>query len=137
MREGERRQGCRACVIMWSLVPFRDAFPIFHTSDIERLAAFYCSRLGFERGYRFPEEGATQFLVVTLGGLSIGLTQTQSPDEVGRVALWLYTDDVDQEVDQLRASGGTVVEEPAVREWGERMATVADPDGNLLHVGSR
>jgi lactoylglutathione lyase len=118
-------------------VPFRDAFPILHTSDLERLAAFYCDRLGFERGYRFPGEGAAAFQVVTLGGLSIGLTQTQNRDEVGRVDLWLYTDDVDGEIDRLLEGGGTVVDEPADREWGERMATVADPDGNRLHIGSR
>jgi lactoylglutathione lyase len=116
---------------------FRDAFPIFHTPDIERLAAFYCDQLGFERGYRFPDEGDTAFLVVTLGDLSIGLTQTKEPDEVGRVDLWLYTDDVDREVERLRENGATVVGEPADREWGERMATVIDPDGNFLHVGSR
>ena len=116
---------------------FRDAFPIFHTPDIERLAAFYCDQLGFERGYRFPDEGDAAFLVVTLGDLSIGLTQTKEPDEVGRVDLWLYTDDVDREVERLRENGATVVDEPADREWGERMATVTDPDGNFLHVGSR
>jgi lactoylglutathione lyase len=116
---------------------FRDAFPIFHTTDIERLAAFYCDQLGFERGYRFPDEGAAAFLVVSLGALSIGLTRTQGPDEVGRVDLWLYTDDVDREVERLRESGRKVIDEPADREWGERMATVADPDGNLLHLGSR
>jgi lactoylglutathione lyase len=74
---------------------------------------------------------------VTLGDLSIGLSQTRNRDEVGRVDLWLYTDDVDREVERLRESGNTVVTEPADKEWGERMATVADPDGNLLHIGSR
>ena len=118
-------------------VPFRDAFPIYHSQDVERLAHFYCDELGFERGYRFPEEGEVAFLVVSLGDLSIGLTQTRNRDEVGRVDLWLYTDNVDREVERLRDGGGTVVSEPADQQWGERMATVADPDGNLLHIGSR
>jgi lactoylglutathione lyase len=64
-------------------------------------------------------------------------TNPRRGDEVGRVDLWLYTDDVDREVDRLRENGATVVDEPADREWGERMATVTDPDGNFLHVGSR
>ncbi len=73
---------------------FRDAFPILHTADVERAATFYCDELGFERGYRFPAEGAPRFLVVSLGALSIGLTQTSNEDELRRVDLWLYTDDV-------------------------------------------
>jgi lactoylglutathione lyase len=118
-------------------VPFRDAFPILHTQDVERLAALYCDRLGFERGYGFPDDGAAAFVVVMLGDLSLGLTQTQKRGDVGRVDLWLYTDDVDREVRRLHELGGKVVDEPADMEWGERMATVADPDGNLLHIGSR
>jgi hypothetical protein len=41
----------------------------------------------FTRGYRFPGEGAPVFLVVSLGDLSIGLTQAQKPEEVRRVDL--------------------------------------------------
>lgn len=115
-------------------MPFRDAFPILHTADLERLAAFYCDALGFERGYRFPDAGPAAFLVVKLGELEIGLTQSE---EVGRTDLWLYTDDVDAEVARLREHGATVVDEPAEREWGERLASIRDPDGNLLHIGSR
>lgn len=115
-------------------MPFRDAFPILHTPDVDRLAGFYCDELGFTRGYRYPDEGEAAFVVVTLGELSLGLTRTDDP---GRVDLWLYTDDVDAEVERLRAAGARVLDAPADREWGERMATVADPDGNRLHIGSR
>ena len=119
-------------------MPFRDAFPILNTRDLDRLASFYCDALGFERGYRFPAEGPTAFLVVTLGELSIGLAQTPERDEVGRTALWLYTDDVDAEVRRLwDAHGAAVADGPADRAWGERLASVRDPDGNLLHIGSR
>jgi len=45
-------------------MPFDESFPIFHTQDIERLAAFCCDQLGFERGYRFPDEGDVAFLVL-------------------------------------------------------------------------
>jgi len=118
-------------------MPFEGAFPILHTDDLERLTSFYCERLGFARGYRFPPVGEADFQVVTLGELSLGLTRTRNRDEVGRVDLWLYADDVDGEVARLLEDGATLVRAPADREWGERMATVADPDGNLIHIGSR
>lgn len=118
-------------------VPFGDAFPIVRTGDVERLAAFYCDQLGFERGYRFPNDGPADFVVVTLGELSVGLARTDAGDDVGRMDLWLYTEDVDGEVARLRDNGARVVEAPVDREWGERVATVEGPDGNLIHVGTR
>jgi uncharacterized glyoxalase superfamily protein PhnB len=118
-------------------VPFRDAFTILHTADVARLSAFYVDRFGFEQSYRWPDEGEPVFLVVTLGAFSIGLSKSDSLQSAGRVAFWLYTDDVDREVESLRRHGASVVAEPADTEWGERRATLSDPDGNLVHVGQR
>jgi lactoylglutathione lyase len=51
--------------------------------------------------------------------------------------LWLYSDDVDGEIEGLRSAGVEVVKEPANQEWGERMASVRDPDGNEIFIGQR
>ena len=66
--------------------------------------------------------------------LGLGL----SPDDGGRAgaALWLYTDDVDEAVRELRAAGVPVSSEPADQVWGERTATVVDPDGHDVHIGA-
>lgn len=40
--------------------------------------------------------------------------------------------DVDEAVDALRSIGAPVVLEPADQPWGERVAYVEDPDGNLV-----
>jgi uncharacterized glyoxalase superfamily protein PhnB len=61
----------------------------------------------------------------------------ESLEPPGRAAFWLYADNVDREVEALRAGGVEVVAEPADMEWGERMATVADPDRNLIYLGQR
>jgi lactoylglutathione lyase len=113
-------------------MPFRDAFPIFHTPDLERAAAFYVEQLGFEERYR-----TAGFVAVALGPLSLGLAESAEVDPPGRVALWLYTDDVDAEIEALRAAGVQVAREPADQEWGERMASVLDPDGNEVCLGQR
>jgi len=39
-------------------------------------------------------------------------------------------DDVDALIETLRAEGVTVLRDPADMPWGERIATIADPDGN-------
>jgi lactoylglutathione lyase len=105
-------------------VAFYDAFPIFHTTDLARAVAFYSDRLGFDERYRFPENGPTAFVVVTLGDFSLGIAESSEVDPAGRVALWLYSDDVDAEIAGLREARVEVMREPADMEWGERMASV-------------
>jgi lactoylglutathione lyase len=112
---------------------FREAFPIFHTTDLERALAFYRDRLGFEERYRLED----QFVAVGLGPLDIGFAASKAIDPPGRVALWLYCDDVDAEVAALREARAEVTREPEDMEWGERMAIVLDPDGNEICLGQR
>jgi lactoylglutathione lyase len=44
--------------------------------------------------------------------------------------MYLYVDDLDGLVLQLGDAGVVVLREPEVMPWGERIAAVADPDGN-------
>jgi uncharacterized glyoxalase superfamily protein PhnB len=118
-------------------VGLHDAFPIFDTIELQRAVAFYTERLGFEERYRFPEEEPSFFVVVGLGEFSLGLAETDEMDPAGRAALWLYSDDVDGEIEALRAVGVEVAREAENMEWGERMAAVLDPDGNEVFIGQR
>jgi lactoylglutathione lyase len=118
-------------------VPLHDAFPILQTADLARAFAFYRERLGFEETYRFPEQGSPTFVVVSLGPFSLGLVAADEVAPPGRVALWLYSDDVDAEIEPLRAAGVDVLKEPEDTEWGERVASVLDPDGNEVFIGQR
>jgi catechol 2,3-dioxygenase-like lactoylglutathione lyase family enzyme len=111
---------------------YRDAFAILHTADLARAVAFYVERLGFEERYRFGN-----FAVVGLETFDLGLTEVEEVEPAGRAALWLYTDDANAEIDRLRAAEVEVVREPADMEWGERMGSVRDPDGNELFIGQR
>lgn len=112
---------------------FHDAFPIFHTADLARAAGFYVERLGFEERYRFGDG----FVLLGLGSFELGLTAVEELEPAGRASLWLYTSDVDAEVETLRAAGVEVVREPEDMEWGERMATIRDPDTNEIFLGQR
>lgn len=44
----------------------------------------------------------------------------------------MYVDDVDAAVARLRAAQVPIVLEPTEQPWGERVAYVSDPDGNLV-----
>jgi lactoylglutathione lyase len=76
-------------------------------------------------------------VLVGLGPFALGLTAVENLEPRGRASLWLYTDDVDAEVETLRGEGVEVAREPEDMEWGERMATIRDPDGNEVHLGQR
>ncbi len=124
---------------------FRDAFPIVYTRDLGRSLAFYRDALGFEPGYRFPDDGEPQFVVVGLGSFELALSATGGEhsllrrrvgDDI-RFELCVYTNDVDAAVSALRGRGVEVLREPEDMEWGERMAYVSDPDGNPVHIALR
>jgi lactoylglutathione lyase len=43
-----------------------------------------------------------------------------------------YVEDVDRTVSDLRSAGTSVLREPRDMPWGERLAFVADPEGNVV-----
>ena len=122
---------------------FQEVFPILSTGDLPRAVRFYRDLLGFEVTYQFPPEGEPGYVALDLGRSHLGIGA--DPDAGGRepvadgqrFALWMYADDCDAAVEHLRGHGVRVVAEPADQPWGERMAEVADPDGNRVIVASR
>lgn len=121
--------------------PFREAFPIIQASDIDRLIAFYTDGLGFEVGYRFPPDGPIDYAFLKLSPLGIGIGRrpdgTAEPPANRGWELWIYADDVDTAVESVSRLGASVLEPPADQPWGERVALVADPEGNRIHIGAR
>ena len=116
-----------------------EAFPIISTPDLERMLVFYRDLLGGTVVYGFPTDQPV-FVSLRLGSSSIGIAH-DADTTVGvggqRVALWVYVDDCDAAIADMRANGVEVVEVPRDQPWGERMARVHDPDGNQLIVGQR
>jgi lactoylglutathione lyase len=111
--------------------------------DLDRSVGFYRDQLGGVETYRFPENGDRPvFVVLRLGESDIGLGAITGepplhkmplrPAQGHRIELCVYVDDVDAMVERLRPSGVPIVLEPADQPWGERVAYVTDPDGNLV-----
>jgi len=115
---------------------FRDAFPILLVSDLQRSLGFYRDLLGFEVTYCFPSESEPQFVSLAIDGGKLGLGTAQEQVQSASTAIWLYTDDVDDAVARLRDAGVLVVAEAADQPWGERVASVADPDEFIIHIGA-
>ncbi len=117
-------------------------FPMLSCADLERSLAFYGTLLGGVENYRFPAEGEPAFIALTLGESSeIGLGgiaaeplhgRPQRPTSGHRIELCVYVEDVDAVYARAEAAGFETVTSPADMPWGERVAWVADPDGNLV-----
>lgn len=116
------------------------AFPIISTPDLPRALAFYRDLLGGTVTYQFPPEGKPQYVGLDLGSSHMGIGEDP---EIGgeasqqRFSLWVYVDDCDAIVDAVRANEAPILEEPADQPWGERVARVSDPDGNVVIIGSK
>jgi lactoylglutathione lyase len=119
-----------------SMATFRESFPILQVADMRRSVGFYSDLLGFGRTYSFPSDDDPEFVLLAIEDGKLGLAAADGPVETGSTAIWAYTDDVDAAVSEFREAGFRIVAEPADRPWGERVASIADPDGYMVHIGA-
>lgn len=117
---------------------FQEMFPILSTPDLSRALRFYRDLLGARVAYQFPSTGAPEYVGLDLGKSHLGIgIDGAAPTSAQRFSLWIYADDCDTAVNKLRDAGVPVIQEPADQPWGERMATIADPDGNTVIIATR
>ena len=112
------------------------AFPVLYAKDVEALAAFYVA-LGFEEHVRMPgPDGSAGFIGLRRDTAELAITTEDSPRMLAGVEpgpgprgeLFVYVADVDATVAGL----DSVLREPADMPWGERVAFVTDPEGNIV-----
>ena len=113
-------------------------FPILTTRDLGAALGFYRDLLGGTVTYEFPApDGEPGYVGLEVGSSQLGIGRdpdaTDGPS--ARFSLWAYVEDCDAVVARLRAAGVRVVEEPTDQPWGERVARVLDPDGNVVLIG--
>jgi lactoylglutathione lyase len=119
---------------------FTTIFPIITTTDLQAALGFYRDLLGATVSYEFPgPDGEPGYVALELGTshFGIGRDPSATTGPGGRFSLWVYADDCDAAVEHLRTAGVKIIEEPADQPWGERVARVLDPDGNVVIVGQR
>jgi len=105
--------------------------------DVPAAVDFYTSHLGFTLAFGYPP-----FADVRRGPLRLLLSgpttsgARATPDDAataGRNRIHLIVDDLDAEIDRLRAAGLTFRSEP-VSGPGGRQILLADPAGNLVEL---
>jgi predicted enzyme related to lactoylglutathione lyase len=110
--------------------------PIAGTPDLPRLRAFYETVLGAKQTLRVPEEGAEFYVELRIGASTLGLVQN-GKTSIGapvRIILSADVEDVDALLPAVESAGGTVTGPANDMPWGQRVAHVHDPDGNMLNL---
>jgi lactoylglutathione lyase len=123
---------------------FKNMFFMVYTTNIERLVDFYSEAFGFEQKYRWPKDPSEpiEFMELVLDGRELwfalpndpwhGLYPSAFGEPISHI-LCLRANDVDVEINRLRASGTPILYEPTDHpHYGERIAYVADPDGRPI-----
>jgi len=110
--------------------------PIIVTNDIERLLGFYTSLLGAEENFRYPERGPVFYIGLRLGDSEVGLSSDAGvvPGDPGRMLLSIEVPDVDAVLPAVADLGGTAPGQANDMPWGQRVAHIKDPDGNVVNL---
>lgn len=110
--------------------------PVIMTADLDRLRAFYTGLFGATQTSRVPDEGPAFYVGLTVGNSELGLVADAEGAAAadGRVLLSIAVRDVDSLLERVKVLGGTVHGGPENMPSGQRVAHVADPDGNAVNL---
>ena len=110
--------------------------PIIVTADLDRLLAFYTGLLGAQENFRHPDDGPVFYVGLALGSSELGLVSdaTVQSGSPGRMLLSIEVPDVDTLLERVVSLGGHVQGQANDMPWGQRVAHIADPDGNVINL---
>ena len=96
-------------------------------SDLERAKTMYAALLGVP-----PQSDAPYYVGFEAAGQQIGLVPAGGPQSMTSPVAYWHVPDIEAKLAEVTAAGATV-KEPAHDVGGGRLvATVTDPDGNVL-----
>lgn len=123
-----------------------DGFGLF-VDNMPTMIRFYRDVLGFKIA---EEENAENVYLIKDGTLFMLYARKNFEKMTSRkfeylkglnghfeIALYVDTfEEVDKEYARIVAQGGRSVLEPTTEPWGQRTCYIADPEGNLIEIGS-
>lgn len=123
-----------------------DGFGIF-VKDMTKMIQFYRDVLGFE--IKESEDTANVYLIkdetlfMLYGRKDFEKMTSRKYEYIkglnGHFEIALYVDtydEVDKTFSKIVSNGAVPVLEPATEPWGQRTCYIADPEGNLIEIGS-
>lgn len=120
----------------------RSASPGLTVNDLEKSLAWYRDVLGFTVKDQWEHDGKLAGVELVAGSVVFMLSQDdwkKGRDRVKGQGFCIYcttVQDVDRFARQIKARGGTLLQEPRDEPWGIRDFAVADPDGFKITIGA-
>jgi predicted enzyme related to lactoylglutathione lyase len=110
--------------------------PVIITADLNRLLAFYSGLFGATQTLRVPDAGPAFFVGLRVGDSEMGLVANAegTAGAASRILLSVAVEDADSMLERVKALGGSVRGQPNNMPWGQRVAHIADPDGNTVNL---
>lgn len=96
-------------------------------SDLTRAKAFYCALLGAS-----PQTDESYYVGFEVAGQHIGLVPGGGPQSMTSPVAYWHVPDIEATLGGVTAAGGVVKEAAHDVGGGRLVATVTDPDGNVL-----
>ncbi len=122
---------------------FRDPALNFFVRDVVRAVHFYTDLLGFTETFRTPKDGIPVHVEMRLGQFLLAVTSVDAAlADHGLVLnpgpqsaeLIVWTDDTDEAYVALVEKGVVSLSAPHDFRQSHRVAWVADPEGNPIHI---
>ena len=115
----------------------RAVTPYFHPRGTDRLIDFLRAAFGGEVTERHQApDGSVQHAKVRIGDSFVEVGEAHGQWQPMPAALYLYVDDVDTVARHAVAAGAALLRSPENQPYGERVAYVEDPAGNIWYVAT-
>jgi predicted enzyme related to lactoylglutathione lyase len=98
-------------------------------SDLAAAKAVYTALLGVD-----PEADAPYYVGYEAAGQHIGLVPNGGPQAMTSPVTYWHVSDIEAKLAEVTAAGATVKDAPRDVGGGRLVATVTDPDGNVLGI---
>jgi predicted enzyme related to lactoylglutathione lyase len=106
------------------LAPSEQLHPV---SDLTKAKAVYSALLGLP-----PQHDADYYVGFDTEGQHIGLVPGGGPESMTSPVAYWHVSDIEAKIAEVTAAGATVNEAPRDVGGGRLVASVTDPDGNVL-----
>jgi catechol 2,3-dioxygenase-like lactoylglutathione lyase family enzyme len=124
-------------------------YTIFYVDDVAATLGFFHDAFGLVQKFLAPEDaygeldtGATTlaFASTALASSNLGdaggFTPLHPTDPPVGASITLIAEDVEAAMETALEAGGTPYVEPATKPWGQTVAYIRDPNGNLVEIAT-
>jgi lactoylglutathione lyase len=121
------------------------AYTILYVKDVEKSIDFYEKAFGFVRKFVTPDNDYGELLVgettlsfasITLANtnLSDGFVESNLTNKPFGIEIGFTSENVEEVIKSALSAGGTLLENPKTKPWGQVVAYVRDIDGFLIEI---